>query len=66
HFKPDLTYFLEVKISYNEQGQILAYPVKGNGSGDLANLSDADAFIELPRGQDVYLAGGVYSIYRYR
>ncbi len=66
HFKPDLTYFLEVQISYNEQGQILATPKKGNGSGDLANLTQADAFIELARGKNHYKAGEIYPIYGYR
>jgi molybdopterin molybdotransferase len=36
HFKPDLTYFLEVKIIFHSSGKIKAHPVKGNGSGDLA------------------------------
>jgi molybdopterin molybdotransferase len=65
-FKPDLTYFLEVKIKFNNQGKILATPVKGNGSGDLANLVDADAFIELPRGKEFYTSGEVYPVYFYR
>lgn len=65
-FKPDLTYFLEVKISYTPQGQLLATPKKGSGSGDLANLVDADAFIELPRGKERYEAGEVHPIYWYR
>ena len=65
-FKPDLTYFPEVKLSYNEQGQILATPMIGNGSGDFSNLAEAEAFIELPRGRDVYRAGEVYPIYLYR
>ncbi|MEM1219541.1 MAG: molybdopterin molybdotransferase MoeA [Bacteroidota bacterium] len=65
-FKPDLTYFLEVSLSYNEQGQILAEPKKGNGSGDFANLVTADAFIELPRGKNVYEAGEVHPIFYYR
>jgi molybdopterin molybdotransferase len=65
-FKPDLTYFLEVKLNYNDQGQILATPMQGNGSGDFANLTGADAFIELPRGKDLYKAGEVYDIYLYR
>lgn len=65
-FKPDLTYFPEVKLSYNEQGQILATPMIGNGSGDFSNLAEAEAFIELPRGRDVYRAGEVYPIYGYR
>ncbi len=65
-FKPDLTYFLEVKISYNNQGQILASPQRGNGSGDLANLVEADAFIELPRGKNDFKKGEVFPIYFYR
>lgn len=66
HFKPDLTYFLEVKISSSPNGQLLAKPKKGNGSGDLANLVEADAVIELPRGKNVYTKGEVYPIYFYR
>ena len=65
-FKPDLTYFLEVKISYNNQGQVIATPKKGNGSGDLANLLNGDAFIRLPQGKTEFKEGDVYSIYRYR
>lgn len=65
-FKPDLTYFPEVQLSYNDQGQILATPVIGNGSGDFSNLAEAEAFIELPRGKNVYQAGEVYPVYIYR
>lgn len=65
-FKPDLTYFLEVAVSYNEQGKILADPKKGHGSGDLANLLRGDAFIRLPRGKDRFEAGEVYPLYFYR
>jgi len=65
-FKPDLTYFLEVKISFNANGQLVAKPVRGNGSGDLANLVDADAFIELPAGQIKYEKGAIYDVLNYR
>lgn len=65
-FKPDLTYFLEVKISYSDTGQILATPQKGNGSGDLVNLTRADAIIQLPRGREVFSAGGAYEVFFYR
>ena len=57
HFKPDLTYFLQVRVSYDAEGSILATPVEGHGSGDLANLVDADAFLQLPRGRDDFHAG---------
>ncbi|MDW3648502.1 MAG: molybdopterin molybdotransferase MoeA [Bacteroidia bacterium] len=66
HFKPNLTYFAQVKLSYTPEGKVLAHPVEGNGSGDLANLVDADAFIQLPQGKDVYEAGEVYALLFYR
>ena len=64
-FKPDLTYFLQVKLE-NKNGQILAHPVAGHGSGDLANLVDNDAFLELPRGNTLFNQGEVFPLIRYR
>jgi molybdopterin molybdotransferase len=46
-FQPAVTYFLQVKIKF-DNGKILATPVTGKGSGDFANLSQIDGFIELP------------------
>ena len=66
HFKPDLTYFLEVKIIFHSSGKIKAHPVKGNGSGDLANLADADAFIQLPSGRSDFLKGEIFPFIAYR
>ncbi len=65
-FKRDLTYFLEVNLSYSKEARILAQPKKGNGSGDLANLVEAGAFIELPQGKDLFKAGEIYPVYVYR
>ena len=62
-FKPDLTYFLEVKLHYDEKGNLGAEPAKGNGSGDLANLVNADAFIELPQGREKFDAGESFPCY---
>jgi molybdopterin molybdotransferase len=31
-----------------ERGKLVAYPDAGGGSGDFANLSDVDGFLELP------------------
>ena len=45
--KSSLTYFLQVKLS-NDNAAITATPIKGHGSGDFANLVDADAFMEMP------------------
>lgn len=65
-FKPDLTYFLQVKISHSERGQIIATPFTGNGSGDLANLTHADGFLELPSGKEMFKKGEVFSFVSYR
>jgi len=65
-FKPDLTYFLEVKLNSGPDGKVMAKPMKGNGSGDLANLTVADSFIELPLGRNEFLAGDVFPYYSYR
>ena len=65
-FKPDLTYFLEVSLSSDEDGILLAHPQRGNGSGDFANLTRADGFVELARGRDLYEKGEVYPFVSYR
>ncbi|MEZ4933581.1 MAG: molybdopterin molybdotransferase MoeA [Saprospiraceae bacterium] len=66
YFKPELTYFLQVKINYGKDGRLTAVPIEGKGSGDLANLVDADAFLELPRGQDQFEKGEVFPVFFYR
>jgi molybdopterin molybdotransferase len=64
-FKPNLTYFLQVKLT-SEKGQLMAYPIVGNGSGDLASLVKADAFIQLPSDEIEFKKGEVYPIIKYR
>lgn len=66
HFRPDLTYFLQVKLEYARNGLRRAIPVEGHGSGDLANLVDADGFLELPRGRDQFNAGELFPLIIYR
>lgn len=65
-FRPNLTYFLQVRLKNTATGQMLAHPIKGKGSGDLANLVDADGILELPQGKAIYQAGEVYRFYTYR
>ena len=65
-FKPDLTYFLQVKLHFDDNGTLLARPVPGLGSGDLANLLDADGLLELPTGKSEFLKGEVYVCYPFR
>ena len=64
-FKPELTYFLQVKIEIKE-GHLLAFPIKGNGSGDLVSLVEADGFIQLPMEQINFKKGEIHSFIRYR
>lgn len=65
-FRPKLTYFLQVKTSRNKQSQLEATPVKGNGSGDLANLLDADSLLELPAHRTNFKRGEVFPIISFR
>jgi molybdopterin molybdotransferase len=65
-FKPNLTYFLQVKLQCAENGQMWAAPKMGGGSGDLANLVDADAFLELPDGRQHFSKGEAFPCFRYR
>ncbi len=61
-FKPNLTYFLQVLVE-NNHGKLVAQPVKGNGSGDLANLTLANALMELPANQTHFEEGSVHPIW---
>ncbi|MBI1226115.1 MAG: molybdopterin molybdenumtransferase MoeA [Bacteroidetes bacterium] len=65
-FKPDLTYFLQVELTNSPDGRLLAKPVTGQGSGDLANLVDSDAFMELPLERQEFKAGEAFPIWRFR
>ncbi len=64
-FSPKLTYFLQVKLS-NKTGTILATPLSGKGSGDLANLALADGFMILPPNKEHFHKGENYPIISYR
>ena len=64
-FKPSLTYFLQVKIEI-KYGHLIAFPVKGNGSGDLVSLVLADGFIQLPGERSEFKKGETYPLLRYR
>ncbi|NJL75521.1 MAG: molybdopterin molybdotransferase MoeA [Saprospiraceae bacterium] len=65
-FKAPVTYFLQVRLRQDEAGYLTAQPIFGHGSGDLANLLDADAFMELPKDRNRFEAGEVHLIWRYR
>ncbi len=65
NFNPDLNYFAQVSLRYMRDGRTMADPVEGNGSGDLANLTDAHAFMELPRGKNKFEKGECYPILKF-
>lgn len=64
-FQPPLQYYLQVKLNSNLQGQLMASPVEGNGSGDFANLADTEAFLELPMERDDFKQGEVFRIWKF-
>lgn len=65
-FRPALTYFLQVLLEYRDDSSVFAIPVIGNGSGDLANLVNADAFLELPEGKEQFADGEVFRVWGFR
>lgn len=64
-FKPNLTYFLPIKINYRF-GHLIATPINANGSGDLASLLKADGFMQLPNEQNEFKKGESYPIITYK
>ena len=65
-FTSSLQYFLQVKLHIDLGGSILATPYEGNGSGDFANLSESDAFMELPLEQNNFTKGEVFAIWPFK
>lgn len=64
-FVAPLQFFLQVKLNFTDNAVLIASPIEGNGSGDFANLADADAFIELPAGQDHFKAGEIFRVWKF-
>lgn len=65
-FPPPLTYFMECGISVSHSGQLEASTFKGNGSGDFANMTQANGFLVLPSEKSEFKAGEVYPFIPYR
>ncbi len=65
-FKPDLVYFLEAKLESQPDGSLIAEAIKGNGSGDFANLVKTDGFLILPQNKSQFFANEVYPFVSYR
>lgn len=62
-FSLPLTYFLPVKISYSERGEIWADPRSVNGSGDFVTLTESDGFIELEESRSLFPAKKAYPLW---
>ena len=58
-FTPPLTYFIPVRLDTSTEGTLLAYPLPGSGSADFANLTAADAFLELSANESEFPVGTV-------
>ena len=56
-FKPDLTCFFPVKLSFNDDGELHAIPKPTNTSGDFVSLAGTDGFVELMRGSQQFPGG---------
>ncbi len=65
-FKPDLVYFLEAALESEADGSLVAEAIKGNGSGDFANLVKTDGFLILPQNKTQFFANEVYPFVSYR
>lgn len=65
-FKPDLVYFLEATLESTADGKLVANGIKGNGSGDFANLVKTDGFLILPQNKSQFFANEVYPFVSYR
>ncbi|MDZ4715888.1 MAG: molybdopterin molybdotransferase MoeA [Cytophagales bacterium] len=63
--KPDLTYFLQVRI-VNSDGKLMAHPAPGGGSGDFANLKEVDGFLELNASSGSAKAGSSFPYIPFR
>ena len=64
-FKPNLMYFLPIKIHYRF-GHLIATPINANGSGDLSSLLKADGFMQLPNDHNEFQKGESYPIITYK
>jgi len=65
-FTPNLVYMMQVRVTSQPDGRLTAMPVQGNGSGDLANLVDSNAFMELPQERSNFMKGEVFRIWPFK
>ncbi|MFY0252618.1 molybdopterin molybdotransferase MoeA [Chitinophaga sp. 30R24] len=65
-FETALEYYLPVKLVSRPDGTLTATPQPYQGSGDLASLLKADAFLVLPLEEKVFERGSCYPVWLFR
>ncbi len=64
-FEAPLQYFLQVKLRQDEHARLRAMPLEGNGSGDFSNLTESDAFLELPAERAEFREGEIFPVWSF-
>ena len=65
-FEAALEYYLPVKLQSLPNGMVTATPLPYQGSGDLASLLKADAFLTLPLEENIFEKGSCYPVWQFR
>lgn len=65
-FDAALEYYLPVKLQSSPDGRMMAIPQPYQGSGDLASLLKADAFLTLPLEDNIFEKGNSYQVWKFR
>lgn len=67
YFKPALTYFMQVQGSCDKNGEWIAEPIEGHGSGDHANLLRCNGFLQVnARERSEFKAGEIFRFIPFR
>lgn len=64
-FRPELTWFLPVRLDSHPDGQVRAWPVLTNTSGDFASLGGTDGYVELARERSRFPQGTAVPLHRW-
>jgi molybdopterin molybdotransferase len=64
-FKPDLTFFMPVKLQSDVDGTLRARPVPTNTSGDFTALGGTDGYVELARERSHFAQGSPVPLHRW-
>jgi molybdopterin molybdotransferase len=65
-FEPNLTLFKPVKIVFDKNAKILAFPASIKNSGEFTALEGTHGFIELPQDKIKFLKGEIFPFFPWR